>query len=76
MRAALAALLIGLSLAALAFLVVKWLPVVWDDGIREAYDQLISSSLNMVSTAVQIVVGIVSFSAGVFVAPERQRSRN
>lgn len=71
MRAYVALLLIAFSFVVFGFIAVKWLPVIWDDGFLEAYDQLVSSRLNVIAMAILITVGAVSFAAGVFTAPEK-----
>jgi hypothetical protein len=71
MRTVIALLLIAFSFLVLGFMTFKWLPVIWRDGVREAYDQLVSSRLNVIATASLIVVGVLSFGIGVLAAPEK-----
>jgi Zn-dependent protease len=75
MRSIVALLLIALSFLVFGFIALKWLPVIWRDGYREAYDQLIGSRLNLIAIASLITIGVLSFAAGVLAAPTRNHNR-
>ena len=73
MRVFAAGLLMTVSLALFGFVAMKWLPITWEDGVQEAYDQLVSSTLNMISTAALLSIGAITFAAAVLATPHRRK---
>ena len=70
MRAVVAGIALLLSCLILGFVVVKWAPVIIEDGLREAVDQLVTSKANVAATGTLLGFGMLFLCLGVLLSGE------